>query len=356
MIAVDAMGGDFAPKVVVQGAYNAVMNTSSKVSITLFGHQEVIEQVLGECDKYWRALPIKIVDCRTVVGMGDEPTKDLLRKKDSSLFSAIQAVAEQKAQAVVSAGNSGAALVAGIMVLGRVPGLARPALGTFLPTKKDPVFVIDVGANTDCKAEYLRQFALMGTLFVQQTTACSEPRVALLSNGEEPYKGSQAVKQAYELLENSMSLNFIGNLEAREIFNGAADVLVCDGFVGNILLKSVQGTAQALFDWMKQAYGCSWYGKLLGLLSKNLMKPLKEKIDYREQGGALLLGLNHPLIVAHGCSNAKAIENAILFAHSVVQKQTIKKFNALLSEQLVKQSITITAVRDLDLSFEMSSS
>jgi len=326
------------------------------MAVTLYGHQEVIEQILDECDKYWRALPIKIVDCREVVGMGDEPTKDLLRKKDSSLFCAIQAVAEQKAQAVVSAGNSGAALVAGIMVLGRVPGLARPALGTFLPTKKNPVFVIDVGANTDCKAEYLRQFALMGYLFVQQTTACSQPRVALLSNGEEPYKGSQSVKQAYDLLENSTSLNFIGNIEAREIFNGEVDVLVCDGFVGNIVLKSVQGTAQALFDWMKLAYASSWYGKIVGLLSKSLLKPLKDKIDYKQTGGALLLGLNDPLIVAHGCSNAKAIENAILFAHSVVQKQIIKKFNASLTEQLVDQSITITAVRDLDLSFEMRSS
>lgn len=357
MIAVDAMGGDFAPKVAVQGAYNAVINRSfNGVAVTLFGHQEVIEQILDSCDAYWRALPIKVVHCPTVVGMGDEPTKDLLKKKDSSLFCAIQAVKEQKAQAVVSAGNSGAALVAGIMVLGRVPGLARPALGTFLPTKKNPIFVIDIGANTDCKAEYLRQFALMGSLFVQQTTTCSQPRVALLSNGQEPYKGSQAVKQAYDLLEDTLALNFIGNLESREIFNGDADVLVCDGFVGNVLLKSVQGTAHALFDWMKQSFASVWYGKLVGLLSKKLMKPLKEKIDYQGKGGALLLGLNDPLIIAHGCSSEKAIENAILFAYSVVQQQTIKKFNASLTEQLVKQSITITAVRDLDLSFEMSSS
>ena len=205
MIAVDAMGGDFAPKIAVQGAFNAVKNSSDALSVTLFGYQDVIEQLLVDCDKNWAKLPISIVDCSAVVQMDDEPTKDLLRKKDSSLFRALTYVAEGQADAVVSAGNSGAALVGGILIFGRIAGLLRPALGAFLPTKKNPIFVIDVGANTDCKAEHLRQFALMGSLFVKQTLSNAHPRVALLANGEEPYKGNQAVKTAYELLENTPS-------------------------------------------------------------------------------------------------------------------------------------------------------
>ena len=350
MIAVDAMGGDFAPKVAVQGAFNAVKNSSGSIAVTLFGYQDVIEQILTDCDKNWAKLPISVVDCTAVVGMGDEPTKDLFRKKDSSLFKALYATADDTAQAVVSAGNSGAALVGGIMILGRIAGLLRPALGTFLPTKKNPIFVIDVGANTDCKPEHLRQFALMGSLFVQQTASCQSPRVALLANGEEPYKGNQAVKAAYDLLENTPSLNFIGNLESRALFNGLADVVVCDGFVGNILLKSIQGTGQAIFDWIKQAYAKSWYSFLIGYLSKPLMKPLRHKIDYRKHGGALLLGLQKPLIVAHGCSNEQAIENAILYAHSVVQKKILQTFNTALAERLAMCStVTSGATHDITL-------
>ena len=348
MIAVDAMGGDFAPDVAVRGAYTAVKNTQG-LSVTLFGKRDVIEALLNACDVQWRNLPITTVDCSTVVGMGDEPTRDLLQKKDSSLFCAIEAVAQNKAQAVVSAGNSGAALVAGIVLLGKVPGVMRPALGTFLPTKKGTVFLLDIGANTDCKAEYLKQFGLMGNLFVKQNTTIARPRVALLSNGEERYKGSLAVKSAFDLLEKT-SLQFVGNIESRELFNDSVDVIVCDGFVGNVLLKAVQGTVQALTYWIKDSYTRSLYGNVLGYLSKPFMKSIKDAIDYRKQGGALLLGLNHPLIISHGCSDEHAIEQAILFAHETVQKKVLSQFNEALTQELVQESaVSVYDALKLDL-------
>ena len=348
MIAVDAMGGDFAPDVAVRGAYNAVKNTP-ELAITLFGKRDLVENVLNKCDAQWRTMPITIVDCATVVGMGDEPTRDLLQKRDSSLFCAIEAVAQNKAQAVVSAGNSGAALVAGIVLLGKVPGVMRPALGTFLPTKKSVIFLLDIGANTDCKAEYLKQFGLMGNLFVKQNTTIVRPRVALLSNGEERYKGSLAVKNAFDLLEKT-SMYFVGNIESRELFNDVVDVVVCDGFVGNVLLKAVQGTVQALTQWIKDSYTRSLYGKLLGYLSKPFMKTIKDTIDYRKQGGALLLGLNYPLIISHGCSDAHAIEQAILFAHATVQKKVLNRFNEALTQELVQESaVSVYDALKLDL-------
>lgn len=340
MIAVDAMGGDFAPAVTVQGAYNAACKG---IKIVLYGQEKVLVDLLKKIDPEWYKLPLQLVDCPDTIQMSEEPTRSVL-KKNSSLMQALQAVRNQSAKAVVSAGNSGAAAVGSILVFERVKGITRPALGTFIPTHNGSVFLIDIGANVDCKPEYLQQFANMGHLFVQYLKNIKSPRIALLSNGQERGKGSHATKQAYILLEQS-SLNFVGNIESRDIFDDYADVIVCDGFVGNILLKSIQGTSRSLTDFMKKSFQESLYGKVVGILSKPIFKKLKTHIDYQHVGGALLLGVNHPLIIAHGCSNAVAFENAIIFADRVVNQQIIPQFNESLikllhRESAIKKSLT----------------
>lgn len=337
MVAVDVMGGDFAPQALVLGAYQAARRG---ISITLFGDVTQIHELLHTISlnnkQCWKDLPIKLEHCSEIIGMEEEPSRSVLNKKDSSLVRSMQAVADGTAQAIVSAGNSGACLVAGTLILGRTHNVLRPAIGGFLPTQHGSVFFIDLGANTDCKPEYLEQFAYMGHVFVSMTKNIERPRIALLSNGSEPYKGSLAVKQAYERLQHA-SLNFIGNIEARDTFDDKADVIVCDGFIGNIVLKSMQGTTRAMIDWIHQERMKSWLHTLGLYLSKGLFRNLKKKIDYAQKGGALLLGLNYPLIVAHGCSNAQAIENAIMFAHDVVQKCVVPEFNATLQQLLMKK-------------------
>jgi phosphate acyltransferase len=333
MIAVDAMGGDFAPKITIQGAYNAACK---KVEVVLYGQEKIMAEILKKIDPEWHRLPLRLVDCPEVVEMSEEPTRSVL-KKNSSLMRALQAVKNQQAHAVVTAGNSGAAVVGSILIFERVKGIARPALGTFLPTKKGSVFLVDIGANVDCKPEYLQQFAYMGHLFVQHHKKIKDPRIKLLSNGHERGKGAHATKQAYYLLEQS-SINFVGNIESRDIFDDCADVIVCDGFVGNILLKGIQGTSAALNEWIKKSFSSSLYAKVVGLLTRPFFKKIKKSIDYRQTGGALLLGVNYPLIIAHGCSNAHAFENAILFAHQIVQSKITQQFNENLLKLLDRES------------------
>lgn len=332
MIAVDAMGGDYAPRAVVLGAYKAA---KSGIPLLLYGDAKQLEATLFQLDTHWDSLPIQIIDCQEIIGMGDEPGRAVLHKKKSSLVCAVKAVAEGKAQAVVTAGNSGAALVAGTLLLGRVEGVMRPAIGDFLPTKSGSVFCMDLGANVDCKPDYLVQFARMASVYVSLVNNIVDPRIALLSNGAEPYKGSAAVKQAFGMLECS-GLNFVGNIEPRDMFDDRADVVVCDGFIGNMVLKAMQGTARAMVSWIDQERKQSWLYSLGLLLSKGLFKGLKRKIDYAQKGGALLLGVNHPLLIAHGCSNEIAIENAIKRAHYMVQERLVERYNERLIQELAR--------------------
>jgi glycerol-3-phosphate acyltransferase PlsX len=264
--------------------------------------------------------------------MGDEPTRSIIKKTDASLVRALRAVADGHASAVVSAGNSGAALVGGILILERVSGVHRPALGNFIPTTTGSIFCIDLGANADCKPEFLAQFALMGHVYVKHMLALDNPRVALLSNGAEPYKGSMLIQESFDRL-SQLPINFVGNLESRDIFDGGADVLVCDGFTGNVMLKAVQGAAKAVSSWIGHEIArLPWYRKIGAALLKPAFKQVKHKINYADKGGALLLGLNHPLIVAHGCASAAAIEQAILFAHELTYNGFLTKFNTELKE------------------------
>ena len=351
MIAVDAMGGDYAPHAIVYGAFNAARRG---ISVSLFGDLIQITSKLEQlAHKYklasWQSLPITIVHTSQKISMHDEPSRAVMHKKDSSLVKAVQTVADGKALAIVSAGNSGAALVAGTLILGRVDGILRPAIGDFLPTQSGSIFCMDLGANTDCKPEYLEQFAIMGHAYVRLMKGIEKPRIALLSNGAEAYKGSLLVKQAYELLKES-GLNFVGNVESREMFEDQADVIVCDGFVGNVLLKGIQGTARAMMAWIDQERASSWWYSLGLLLSKGLFRSLKSKIDYAKKGGALLLGVNSPLIIAHGCSNEIAMEQAIVFAHQVVSEQRLVRFNAIIKQMLDQKKvvpIVYDAVRDI---------
>lgn len=332
MIAVDAMGGDRAPQVVVHGALRAAQKG---IPILLCGDQDQIVPLLDNADSSWRSYPIEIEHCHEVIGMAEEPAKAVSRKKDASLVRAAQAVASGRASVFISAGNSGAALVASTFHIGRVEGVLRPAIGGFLPTPHGSIFCLDLGANVDCKPEFLEQFAHMGNLYVKLATSITSPRIALLSNGHEPYKGSASVKQAYDYLKNS-DLHFVGNVEARDIFENQADVLVCDGFVGNVMLKSVQGAVRAINNWIIKEAHTSIIRSFLLWLNKGLFAQVKAKTDYARVGGALLLGVKKPVIIAHGSSHEGAIENAIMMAHNIMQKNIISIFNEQLESLLKK--------------------
>lgn len=322
MIALDAMGGDYAPRVAVEGAISAA---KKGVGVVLFGDQGTLEFLLAEVDSNWRALPLSVVHCAQTISMGEEPGK-AVRKTEASMVKAMHAVASGGLDAVVTAGNSGAALVAGTLIIDRLAGVMRPALGNFMPTMKGSIFCIDLGATTECKPEYFEQFAIMGHAYVKLVRGIEHPRVALLSNGHEAYKGSLLTKQAYALLDGHKTVNFVGNLEARDIFDDHADVLVCDGFTGNVMLKVVQGSVRSMFAWFKEAQKTSWRTKIALFLCRGMLRSFKEKTDYARVGGALLLGLKKPVIVAHGCSQAGAIEQALLFAHNVVIESTYVRF------------------------------
>ena len=229
--------------------------------------------------------------------------------------------------------------MASVLYCGRIPGIYRPAVGSFIPTKGGSLFCLDLGVNVDCKAAYLYQFALMGHTYVRIVKNIENPRVALLSNGHEPYKGSEEVKKVYTHLMTA-PINFVGNMESREMFEGQADVLVCDGFVGNVMLKTIQGTARTLFSWIKQeAENASWWQRLMLYGVGPLLKNIKAKTDYATTGGALLLGVRQPIILAHGSSDERAIANAIRFAHYVVEKKYLEQFNMELAP-LIEQRTT----------------
>lgn len=339
MIALDAMGGDYAPQVTVEGALAAAR---IGIHIGLFGDENQLIMLLEKADSQWSSYPISLFHCSETISMAEEPTRSIMKKKDASLVRALQAVADGQACAAVSAGNSGAALAGGIFILGRSEGIIRPAIGNFLPTTKDSIFCIDLGANADCKPEYLEQFALMGCQYVRQIKDIKNPRVALLSNGAEPYKGNELIKESYERL-TKLPINFIGNLEPRYIFDDHADVLVSDGFSGNIMLKAVQGAAQAMSSWIKdEARKLPWYRKLLFAAGKSVFTTLKNKTSYAQRGGALLLGIKQPLIIAHGCSSAEAIERALLFAHAKVKEDFIPIFNRELGQALQRAGSALT--------------
>ncbi len=325
-VAVDAMGGDYAPGSVVSGAVQAV---KSGVDVILVGDRKRVEEELKKHNLGGHSIPI--VHASQVVDMAEPPAQAIRKKKDSSIRVCFELVKEGRADAVVSAGNSGSALAAGIMVLKRLKGVSRPAIAVCVPTMMEPAVVLDVGGNVDCKPIHLLQFALMGSIYAKYVLGKDSPRVGLLSNGEEEEKGNELTKQTHELLKKT-SLNYVGYIEGKDIYRGGIDVVVTDGFVGNVVLKLSEGLVEAVVKMLKSEIKAGFLAKLGYILAKPAFDNLKKKIDYAEYGGAPLLGIDGVCIISHGASSSKAIKNAILRAKEYVESGV----NSYLIEELSK--------------------
>ena len=327
-IAVDAMGGDNAPQALVEGAYIA-LEEFDNIEIQLYGKQEAMAPFLKDHAR------LTVVQCEEVVEMNDDPARAVRRKKDSSMARMLEAVTNGEADACLSAGSTGALMAGGLFKVGRIEGVARPALATTLPTLNgDGFLMLDLGANADAKPEYLQQYAIMGDIYAKKVRGLSSPRVGLLNIGTEEKKGNDLTKGAFELI-SSTDFNFVGNIEAREILNGVSDVVVTDGFTGNMILKTIEGTAGAMFSMLKDAFTANVKSKVAYVLVKDGLKNIKNTLDYSEYGGACLFGLKAPVIKAHGSSNARAVFSAIrqarlMVEHDVCQTiaETIAKNNA----------------------------
>jgi glycerol-3-phosphate acyltransferase PlsX len=312
-VALDAMGGDHAPGEIVLGAVQAAREYG--IGVYLVGRQE---QIRAELARYETGkLDLSILHTDDVIPMDEHDPARAARNKQTSMARAVQLVRDGEAVGAVSAGNSGAMMAVSLFTLKRLPGVERPALGGVFPTRDGICLVIDIGANTDCKPEYLQQFAIMGSIYMQRLFHVQSPRVGLLANGEEEGKGNEQVQQAYQLLKASspaLGLNFIGNVEGRDIPAGGADVIVCDGFVGNVVLKLSEGLSETLIDLIKAQIASDLPGKLAGAVVRPRLRQLMKRLDYAEYGGVPLLGINGAAIISHGRSKARAIKNALRVA------------------------------------------
>lgn len=318
-IAIDAMGGDFGEKPIIEGVIEALKE--KPFNAILVGNPQVLKPLIPKnLEQY-----IQYENANEVFSM-DENATDALKRKETTIYKTIELVKNGKAKAAVSAGHSGASMSLATLRLGRLKGISRPAIATLMPNTVSKTLFLDVGANTDCKAENLFQFAIMGNAYAKEIMKISKPRLALLSNGEEECKGNELTKEAHQLMRQIPS--FVGNAEGRDIFNGEVDVLVCDGFDGNVILKACEGVATAIIQILKNEIKQSLVSKIGALLMKPSFKKLKKHIDWQEYGGAPLLGVNGCVIISHGKSDARAIKNAIFqainFSESNIN-QTIEK-------------------------------
>lgn len=320
-IVLDAMGGDFAPQVPVEGAVRAVKDYSD-VHIILTG---IEEQVQAELSKYdYPKDRISIVHTSEIIGMDEAPAVAIRQKKDSSIVVGANLVRNGEAEAFVSAGSTGACMAASVLRMGRIEGVSRPPIATVFPNIKNQTLVLDGGANVDIGPTELVQFAIMGKIFAERVLKKPNPRVGLLSIGEEEHKGNKLTHETYPLLKQA-PINFIGNVEGRDIFKGEVDVVVCDGFVGNIVLKTAEGIADVIFKIIKEEIMKSPIAKLGAIFLKPALSGVKKRTDYTEYGGAPLLGVKGISIISHGSSNAWAIRNAIRIAReSLINKLTIE--------------------------------
>ena len=314
-IAVDAMGGDFAPQTIVEGAVLAAREFG--VPVVLVGDQEAVRKEMARHPGS-DSLPLTVVHASEAVGMGESPLTPIRKKKDSSIKVAYDLVKKGEAAALFSAGNSGAVLATAVFVLDKLKGVDRPAIGTVFPTLKGWTLLLDAGANVDCKAFHLVQFAIMGEAFAKYILKIKKPAVGLLSNGEEESKGNELIRETNAILRKS-SIGYVGPVEGRDIFNGRADVVVCDGFVGNAALKICEGLAEAIGAMIKEEVKGSWMAKMAYLLARGAVNDIKKKLDYSEYGGAPLLGVDGVVIIGHGRSSPKAVKNAIRLAHEYAQ-------------------------------------
>jgi glycerol-3-phosphate acyltransferase PlsX len=314
-IVLDAMGGDHAPEVVVEGGVMAAREYN--IEVVLVGPQEVVDAELAKHDTAGLSLPV--VHASQVIEMTDEPSMAARKKKDSSMVVGMNLVKNGEADAFTTAGNSGGALAAALFRLGRIKGIKRPALSTVFPTQKGLCFISDVGANTDCRPVYLLQFGIMASAYAERVLGIPNPRVGIVSTGEEEGKGNILVKEAFKLLKKS-DLNFIGNLEGKDIPAGLADVVVTDGFSGNVVIKLSEGVAALLMQVMEEEIKKRPMAVLGALLAKGALREVKSRLDYSDYGGAPLLGVDGVVIVGHGRSNAKAIKNMVRVGKEAVEK------------------------------------
>ena len=317
-IVLDAMGGDHAPAVTVEGAVRAAR--AYDVTVVLVGQEDVVRRELARHDVGHLELPV--VHAGQVIGMDEPPAAAVRAKKDSSMVVGMQLVRRGEADAFVSMGNTGGVLAAALFHLGRIPGIARPALSTVFPTRQGHCFVLDIGANADAKPHYLLQFAQMGAAYAELVLGFENPRVGLVSNGEEPGKGSTLVREAYALLADS-GLNFIGNVEGKDIPRGLADVVVTDGFTGNVIIKLSEGVAGMLMEIIAEEVRRRPLAVVGALLAKSALRAVKGRLDYRQYGGGALLGVNGVVIVGHGRSDALAVQNAIRVAQRAVEQDIV---------------------------------
>lgn len=322
-IAIDGMGGDHAPKAVVEGIIQAIREYNN-IEYYITGPKEQIEEELGKYD-YDKSL-IKVVDAREVISPNEHPVMALKKKKDSSICKALKLVKDKECDAVISGGSTGAFLAGCTLIVGRIKGVERPALAPIMPGKNGSFMIVDAGANVDCKPSYLAQFAHMGKIYFQGVMAKSNPTIGLVNIGSEEEKGNELTKAAYKLLKEEQNLNFVGNVEPRETSTGDVNVLVCDGFVGNTLLKMYEGVASTLLKMIKEEILSSGITSKLGAaLLKPVFNRLKIKFDYKEYGGAPFLGVDGICIKAHGSSDGKAFKNAIRQTKAFYENDVLNK-------------------------------
>ncbi len=320
-VALDAMGGDLGSNILIEGAITAVRSRED-LEVLLVGPNDILQKQVEEVTRQYPEITGRLVvkHASEVISMDESPVDAVRKKKDSTVMVGFDLVKSGSADAVVSAGNSGATLAAGMRKLGRLKGVSRPGIASFFPTLKRPVMLMDIGANVDCRAQHLFQFAIMASSCSKVLLDIDKPTVGLLSIGEEIGKGNSLVKETYKLLQQG-NVNFVGNVEGRDVYKGDVDVIVCDGFVGNISLKISEGLAEAAMKMLKKEIMKTLRAKIGYLLIRNAFKGFKKKIDYAEYGGAPLLGLNGVGIICHGSSNATAIHNAIEVATNMVRNK-----------------------------------
>ena len=317
-IALDAMGGDFAPQATVEGAYLYQKETKRRNKLVLVGDEEKISRELSSF-KDIKESGISVVHASENIGMNESPTDALKHKKDSSIMVGLKLHKKGDVDAFVSAGNTGAQMAATLINLGRINGVHRPAIGSFIPSEKGVTLLIDVGANSECKPLNLLQFGIMGRIFVEHIYRGGTPSIGLLNIGEEEKKGNELSQAAYKLMKNDLP-GFVGNVEGRDILKGKVDIVVCDGFVGNIILKFAESVMGVLSKSLKRNIGTNLFTNLGALLVKPAFSELRKNYDYEEYGGVPLLGVNGISIICHGSSSAKAIKNALMVAEKMRQK------------------------------------
>ncbi|HEX8852822.1 MAG TPA: phosphate acyltransferase PlsX [Pyrinomonadaceae bacterium] len=338
-VVVDAMGSDHAPHPEVDGALAAARDFG--VGVILVGQPERVEPELRRCG--WRRQGdrgVELVEAAEVIGMDEAVATAVRRKKKSSLRIGARLVAEGYADGFVSAGNTGAAMATAKMVLGMLPGVDRPALAALVPTKSSkPTLLLDVGANSECKPHHMAQFAIMGDAYSRAVLGTQRPSVGLMSIGEEEAKGNELTKEAFPLMRDLSSLNFVGNVEGRDVFTGAVDVIVTDGFTGNVMLKLSEGLQDAVISMIKRELSASTITKAGAMLARPAFQNLKKRLDYAEYGGAPLLGVQRIVVVGHGSSNARAIRNAI---------RNVKEFSERGASERIERGVAETNARELE--------